>query len=104
MSQLIKNQIQIESVNKKCFNLYLSFILKTFLLLNIKVKMFCLPQKLKKITFLKSPHVFKKSKEHFELRKYKVFLNFNSKKEFLYFLILNKPSTIKIKINLKKGR
>jgi len=59
-----------------------------------------LPVETKKITLLKSPHVHKKAREQFEVRKFtKLFTikNFKTSK-YLLFIFLNKPKFIKIKV------
>ena len=47
--------------------------------LNKKVKVVILPKKIKRIVILKSPHVNKKAKEHFQIIKYRrlYYLNFS---------------------------
>lgn len=94
----VKNQVCIESVDRRCLNLYLRFVLKIFLKQNVKYSIFFLPLLIKRITFLKSPHVFKKAKEHFELRKQRVILTFYSKSVIPTNFFFNKPSLLKTKI------
>jgi len=96
-------KIKIKTVNKGCLKVYLNFLLKTFKYYNIKFKYIFLPKKTKKLIFLKSPHVFKKAKEHFKFTEYSVFLifkvkNLNSLKNFVYFY---KPTTLKIKFTFE---
>lgn len=61
------------------------------------LKSVSLPKKQKMFVFLKSPHVNKKSKEHFSLKFYNKLVWFNSFKELKLFLFLL-PSSIALKI------
>lgn len=96
-------RINIKTIDKNCLKIYLNFILKTLTYFNIKFKYIYLPKKTKKIIFLKSPHVFKKAKEHFKFTQYEVYLivkikNLNYLKNLIY---LYKPNTLKIKITVE---
>ena len=66
-----KIKIKIESVNNKILKLYVRFLLKLLSSVNTAAKTINLPTLKKRVTFLKSPHVFKKAKEHFKIRKLK---------------------------------
>lgn len=72
-------QLKISTNNVEDF----SFIEKRF---PTKVKIVVLPRKRKKFVFIRSPHVNKKSKEHFQIldyrRVYYSFFSLNSLKEF----------------------
>jgi ribosomal protein S10 len=73
-------QLKISTNNVEDF----SFIEKRF---PTKVKIVVLPRKRKKFVFIRSQHVNKKSKEHFQIvdyrRVYYSFFSLNSLKEFL---------------------
>lgn len=89
-------QIKLSSYSQKTLNLYIEFLKLNFKKVNIKFSKFDLPKTKKKITLLKSPHVYKKSKEHFEIKKFKTVFVF---KDFvnittLKHLVLNKPHSI----------
>ena len=103
MNRSIK--LQIESINKKCILLYVYFIKIFCKKINLFYKYCFLPKKIKSYVFLKSPHVYKKFKEHFNLKKYKcVFffkLNKIQKIHLIKILFLYKPITLKIKLNEK---
>lgn len=92
-----KIQLKIETLNTTVSSLYVRFITKLLLVNNISVSKVFLPKIKKRMTFQKSPHVFKKSKEHFELKKNKVLLNFKANPKILKLLALNKPNTVKVK-------
>ncbi len=90
----------ITSSSQKSLNVYIKYLKLVFKSLNIKPAYFFLPTKIKKITLLKSPHVNKKAKEHFEIRNYRRIVCFNTSSEIenLISLISNKPKTINLKM------
>jgi ribosomal protein S10 len=81
---------------------YVFYLQKTFKLLNLNISVFSLPRVSKKITLLKSPHVFKKAKEQFELREYKAVIKIiDCDPQFLNkikFVLFNRPKSIQLKI------
>jgi small subunit ribosomal protein S10 len=96
----MKYQIKIQSLNKQSTLLYQIFLKKILDKTNVKYSIFNLPLKQKRITLLKSPHVNKSAREQFEIKYYKCFFQFYSKlnPEFLRFLFLNKPKTLRISL------
>jgi len=78
---------------------YLS-IEKNFNTLKISFKYINLPNKKKRITLLKSPHVNKSAREQFQVTTYKTLILLKDKISLnqLKLIILNKPKTIKIAI------
>ena len=63
-------KFKLITTNLEILITYILFLKK---LKNIKnIKIVYLPSVIKKITLLKSPHVHKKSKEHFSLKKYSI--------------------------------
>jgi ribosomal protein S10 len=93
-------QITICSIDKTLLGIYLTFLKNIFKKLNIGYTYTNLPLKIKKITLLKSPHVHKKAREQFEIKKFKkLFIIKNLKlSKYLIFIFLNKPKFIKIKV------
>ena len=93
-------QITICSIDKTLLGIYLTFLKNIFKKLNIVYTSTNLPLKIKKITLLKSPHVHKKAREQFEIKKFKkLFIIKNLKlSKYLIFIFLNKPKFIKIKV------
>lgn len=93
------NFLIILKTNKKnLLKIYLAFIKNIFIKLNIKYKISQLPRKFKRITILKSPHVYKKAREQFEIRTFSSIIkiyNYNMSFNFLNFFSLNKPNNIK---------
>jgi hypothetical protein len=89
-------------------------ILKLFLVFfsnlfkdSIFLQFYILPKKIKRFTVIRSPHVFKESREQFEIISYKVVMKFNIVKDrnkfyfYLLNLLNNKTSYIhKIQSNL----
>jgi small subunit ribosomal protein S10 len=72
----MKLRIILKSFNKKLIQnslkqLKLNLINENFRILNV----ITLPKKIKRFCLLRSPHVDKKSREHFELRFYKSFMD-----------------------------
>ncbi len=96
-------RIVFKSYDYKVLNIFLNY-LKTSKVLTSEFKIVYLPTKTKKITLLRSPHVYKKSKDQYQEKIFKVLIQF-SKKDFilskqLYWLI-NLPRTISFKIYSK---
>jgi ribosomal protein S10 len=85
----------------KTLNSYVIYLNKIFLDLNLFISIYHLPLKEKKITLLKSPHVFKKAKEQFKFSTYKCVITIksdelNNYKSKLFLAFLNKPKTINV--------
>jgi small subunit ribosomal protein S10 len=96
----MKLRLIIESV-ENTFKIYLKFLISILKTLKIKNKIIALPKTFKLITLLKSPHINKKAREQFLLTKYKniIELTFDNRiKNFIFFLFLNKPKHIKLKL------
>lgn len=93
-------KIVLSSSSKKSLNLYIQFLSIIFKNLNINHSIFNLPTTRKRIALLKSPHVYKKSKEHFEIRNYRITLSFNSflETETLKYLLFSKPKSVILKL------
>ena len=93
-------QIKINSIHKQTLTLYITFLQKLFKKANIDYTTVCLPTTIKRITLLKSPHVYKKAREQFELHTYRAILNILSTMDSNFFkiLVINKPKNLKLKI------
>lgn len=85
------------SLTKKSLDNYKNYLITILKKFNIDFKIVGLPQKRKKRTLLKSPHVTKKAKESFELNffRFVIIINFNNK--LLKILRSNVPNTIHLK-------
>ena len=96
----MKIQLKIKSLDQQSLKLYLIKIHKILKSIGIQYNTFNLPSKRKRITLLKSPHVNKKAREQFEIKKYSVMIQILSQEKFkiLKLLSLNKPKTVTISI------
>jgi ribosomal protein S10 len=95
-------KISFQSLSSRVLKLYSVFLKKVFNRYSLDFKFICLPTKKKRITLLKSPHVYKKAKSQFEVCSYKilvVLLNLDSM-QLIKLLTINRPKTIKIKYTL----
>lgn len=93
----ITYQLKLTAINKYILIAYTNFLNKVFQRANIDFTLNHNPIKVSRLTLLKSPHVYKKAKEQFELRKYSVifsFLTFKTQNP-LKFIQINKPKEIK---------
>jgi len=105
MTKNFNFQLFLNSIDKRSILIYQQFLIKMFKCNNTKFKNFFLSKKKKKrITLLKSPHVYKKAREQFQLERYKCifFLNDFTNTKYIKQLLLNRPKTIKIKIKQEK--
>lgn len=96
-----KIKITLTSSNKKTLYFYNLFLKKLFNKFNIKYNSISLPVTTKKISLLKSPHVYKKAWEHFKVSKYKIsfFLsNSNLTNTQIFLFLKNKVKNINLKI------
>lgn len=97
----MKYTIILTSTSQKSLDIYIRYFEIMFKKLNIQNSTFSLPTTKKKITLLKSPHVYKKAKEHFEMRTYRkkvIFDSFNNL-SMLKVLLSNKPKSVKLKLH-----
>jgi ribosomal protein S10 len=105
----MKKQIilTLSSINLKTINLYNLFLKKILTKLFIEFTVVSLPIKKRKISLLKSPHVYKKAWEHFEIKKYKkkIIINNPENKNFnltTFLLLKNKIKNVNLKIQISK--
>ena len=96
-----KIQIKIVTFNQKSLEIYKIFILNILKKLKMSFSSIKLPNKIKRITLLKSPHVHKKAREQFEQKTFKNLIEINDKINIslLKLITINKPKNIKLKIN-----
>lgn len=95
-------QIKLKSVHKDSLLLYTQFLNFFLKKLFVKISIFTLPKKRKRITLLKSPHVNKTAKEQFEVFYYQTLITVQGPIELkkIKYLFLNKPKSIQVKIKL----
>lgn len=93
-------KFELKTLNKKILIIYNTFVIALLLKLKIYYSIQNLSTKIKKITLLRSPHVYKKAREQFEVRSYKavIFIFHYHNNNLLKFLLLNKPSEINLSI------
>ena len=91
-------QLTLKSYNKAILDIYISYLIKnSFKSTNLQVVN--LPNKIKKITLLKSPHVFKKSKDHYQETLYTTVLFMKCSDSLsILNIIKNVPKTISIRL------
>jgi len=92
----IKYQLKIKSLNKESLNLYTKFLKQVFSKINIKCSIFNCPTTIKRVTLLKSPHVYKSAREQFEIKHYSCVLDFSifDKNSIEKIVLLNKPNVV----------
>ena len=95
-------QIIIKSSCNYTLKAYVSYLDLLFKRLNLNVSVFYLPSSERKLTLLKSPHVYKKAKEQFKVATYKVVISVeitnNLSLNQINSLLINKPKAVFVKI------
>ena len=96
----MQRKLILTSSSQKSLIVYIKYLKFVFKLWNIRPSVASLPIKIKRISLLKSPHVNKKAKEHFEIRNYRFVISFKTSLEMdsLNALISNKSKTIDLKL------
>ena len=92
-------QLKFKSISIKVLTLYSKFIIKILTKLKITYTYITLPTRIKYVTVLKSPHVYKKAREQFQLKIFKVVFklsNYKINNQLLKYFYLNKPNYIKL--------
>jgi len=90
-------KIIIKAVDNKSLNLYWEFLKRVLQKLeSVDIKTVYLPTIKKRITLLKSPHVYKTAREQFQYTIFRRFIEINSSLEssLLKILLINKPKNI----------
>jgi small subunit ribosomal protein S10 len=80
----------------KILNQYMAFVIKRMEALGLQPRVSALPMRVKRLTLLKSPHVFKRAKEQFEVRAYTRIVTIGATSGLVKTLLLNRPSTIRV--------
>jgi ribosomal protein S10 len=102
---MIKGRFFIQSSNLKLLSLYVIYLRFILNKLNVKYTTIFNPTTQKRITLLKSPHVYKKHKEQFLIKKYAVsfFISVHKLNKIQLFLFLqNKPKFIDLSFFLER--
>jgi len=99
---MIQYRINYRSTHGKTLSVYLYFLKNLFKTLRFSVSFISLPKILNRITLLKSPHVYKKAKEQFEVVFYscavELILPRKLQLNILRLLYLNKPHAVSLKV------
>lgn len=94
--------LQIKFISFKLYLLknYINFLENLLNKLKVCYSKINIPTKTKRLTILKSPHVFKKAREQFEIKIYKkvIIIKKLTHVDYLKNLIINKPKFININI------
>ena len=101
----IKIYIVIKSLNIKLLSLYSLYINNILKNLNVSFKLFHKPNKIKRITLLKSPHVYKKHKEQFSVVTYSIVYSLEGiplETFWLNFILQNKPKIISLQVKIER--
>ena len=96
-------RIILKSYNYKVLEIFLKY-LKVSTNMASDFKIIYLPTKVRKITLLRSPHVYKKSKDQYQETVYKALVEFNGSNSLnlkLISLISNAPKNISLKVSFK---
>lgn len=97
----MQRKLILTSSSQKALNVYIKYLKLIFKSWNIRLSVSSFPIKIKRISLLKSPHVNKKAKEHFEIRNYRFVIYFKTSLDMdcLIALISNKSKTINVKLS-----
>ena len=90
----MSNKFIISSNNSDSLNIYLKYLKFILNKNNVKISVLHLPTKIKRITLLKSPHVYKKAKEQFEKRTFKKIVYIDTSVENVKLFLTNKPKSV----------
>ncbi len=93
-------RIKIRSLDQESILLYKKFISQIISKLNFVFTTSNMPNKKKRVTLLKSPHVNKKAREQFQITSYKTSFEIRDALSIgvLKYIVLNKPKTVKVSL------
>ena len=98
----MKFRILLRSFDNELINLASQTITFCFITTDCKVNgVVALPTKIKRFCVLRSPHVDKDSREHFEVRLYKRFIDINDKFSINFRFIIKNRITIRCFLFIK---
>jgi small subunit ribosomal protein S10 len=98
----MKFRILLKSFDNELINLASEELRKSLLQTECKVKgVVSLPMKIKKFCVLRSPHIDKDSREHFELRLYKRFIDLDANSPLILDTLLKTELPAGINCSLK---
>lgn len=92
-------QIKLTSVNRVSLNIYAKFIETLLDKREINYTSADMPKQISRITLLKSPHVYKKAREQFEVRTFKKSIALKRLPlVMLKFFMINKPNGLRVSV------
>lgn len=98
-------KIVVLSTNLFSIKVYVNFIYKVLQVYTKTTSISVFPTKKTVVTLLKSPHVYKKSKEQYQLKKYRVVVLSSVcvyNKNLFKFFLLNKPKSVVLSFVLER--
>jgi len=95
-------KLNLKTLNKYSLVFYIILLKKIFNKINLVFSIFNCPKKKKRLTFLKSPHVYKKAQQHFKLISYKCIIYIKQKVsiKLLKQIFFNKPKIVSLQLKL----
>jgi small subunit ribosomal protein S10 len=102
---MIKTRIFIKSANLKLLSLYILYLTTILKKLSIKYSVRFNPTTQKKLTLLKSPHVYKKHKEQFSIKTHSALFSLsipNLNQWQLSLFLQNKPKFVDLSLFLER--
>jgi ribosomal protein S10 len=92
-------KLKLKSTSPLILKIYSNFIQKLLIRSRNSSTNVSLPTKCTRITLLKSPHVYKKAREQFELKIYQKFFFVSfANAELIRFFLVNKPKSLRLEI------
>lgn len=93
-------KIKLKSLNKKMLTNYETMLKGLFQTQHVTFSMFNLPSNKRRITILKSPHVYKKAREQFEIKNYKTIIMVKNLQHSILIkkILINKPKGVNISL------
>lgn len=95
------------AIHLKCSKLYLLEIYLNFLIniskkMNFSLKIQMLPLTISRIALYKSPHVYKKAKDHYEIRQYRAVIHLEKFEHInlIKKILANKPIELTCKLQI----
>ena len=98
-------KIVVSSTNLFSVQVFVNFVCKVLEINIKKVSTSVFPIRKRVVTLLKSPHVYKKSKEQYQIKKYRVVISSPAclcNKNLFKFFLLNKPKSVVLSFVLER--
>ena len=98
-------RIVVSSTNLFSVQVYVNFVCKVLAINTKRVSTSVFPIRKRVVTLLKSPHVYKKSKEQYQIKKYRVVIVSPAclcNRNLFKFFLLNKPKSVVLSFVLER--